>query len=576
MRTVPIAYAFYLTCSALNALADINLPERSSNAPGGTEFGMRIDGLDLPNREMAIHAEIRSGNVPKSWRRFAPVTITSEIGGERYTAEILVAPDYLAVGTDDDYLLTPLSPGVAQAIADELDCLLPTRRMVDEIYRAATVKLVPAPIPPSPEMVLVQTWLKHQSSIQEQLANSKQNRALVAGHKKEVVVSSRLADAPGKVAIYGWHRTDNAPIQPLYLGHTESWVDYSHGIRLVARQMKVNGNATTVEQVLADPKLCELLSDEGVIRRPRYPSPVAKSAVTTNEVNETVTFEHGVRIVINQPVINDETKPLKLILYATPSGNSIEHTAGRRTFEGDDWHFNIQHIAAQTRWLRERSPDVTIAVAYLECEGKSWPAWRRKHDPRDEQIVKIVDEVKQRFAGREIKLVLTGHSGGGSFTFGFFNGISRIPDDVERIAFLDSNYAYEAIKGHGDKLSAWLNASNSHYLCVVAYEDYVALLDGKTFVSEGGGTWGRSRAMLSDLGGKFAFTSENDADWEGHSALEGRIKFFMRKNPAKAVLHTRLVELNGFIHGMLSGTPAENRNYTFFGPRVYEGLIAPE
>ena len=40
-------------------------------------------------------------------------------------------------------------------------------------------------------------------------------------------------------------------------------VDYSHGIRLVQQRMMVNGATTTVAQVLADPKLAGLLSDEG-------------------------------------------------------------------------------------------------------------------------------------------------------------------------------------------------------------------------------------------------------------------------------------------------------------------------
>jgi hypothetical protein len=54
-------------------------------------------------------------------------------------------------------------------------------------------------------------------------------------------------------------------IQPLYLGHTAAWVDYSHGIRLVSQTMLLNGRPTNIPAVLADPNLCSLLSDEGVI-----------------------------------------------------------------------------------------------------------------------------------------------------------------------------------------------------------------------------------------------------------------------------------------------------------------------
>ena len=47
--------------------------------------------------------------------------------------------------------------------------------------------------------------------------------ALVAGHKKDVVISAKLAGSPGKVAIYGWHRTNGTAIQPLHLGHSAAW-----------------------------------------------------------------------------------------------------------------------------------------------------------------------------------------------------------------------------------------------------------------------------------------------------------------------------------------------------------------
>jgi hypothetical protein len=532
--------------------------------------------MDLPTREKAIVAEIMAGNVPESWRHFVAVTISRTVGNQKVTAEFMVAPDYLAVGSDGDSLLTPLSPRSAQMIADRLGCVLPTRRMVDDIYHSAAVKLTPAPIPPSPDMIKVETWVEHQAMIRKQRSELPSVPGLVAGDKKDVVVTNQLATAPGKVAIYGWHRSDGSPIQPLYLGHTESWVDYSHGIRLIARAMKVNGKPTTVEEVLANPELSELLSDEGVIANPRYPKLADDGASNAPEKFETLTFEPGVRVVLNSPARDDSTKPVRLILFALPSGNSIEQTIGRHINPGEDWHFEIQHIGAQTRWLRQRFSDISLVVAYLECNSKSWPAWRKKHDPADTRIPEIVEALRQRFAGRKVRLVLTGHSGGGSFTFGFLNGVERIPDDVERIAFLDSNYAYDSAKAHGDKLAAWLTESEDHYLAVIAYEDHIALLDGKTFVSDKGGTWGRSQAMLADLGGKFPFTSETDDDWERHTALTGRVKFFMRKNPAKAVLHTRLVKFNGFIHGLLAGTPMENRDYTFFGARAYDQFITSD
>lgn len=564
----------YCLSFARTAAGELNLPPRQPDALDGTRLSERLSTLSRVDREREIIREIAHGNVPDAWRHFVRVKVTRNIDGETFVAEIDVAPDYLALGSDKDFLWTPLSPRSAQVIADQLDCVLPTRQMVDDIYRAAFTKLMPSPIPPGPRMVNVDAWIQHRDIVRKQLAEVSQSPGLVAGHKKDVVVSSRLETAPGKVAIYGWHRLDGTPIQPLYLGHTETWVDYSHGVRLVRRSMRMNGKPTTVDQVLADPKLSILLSDDGVIQTARYPKPLDEVASIASEKTETLSFEPGVRVVLNSPVSDDGSKPVKLILFALPSGNSIEQTIGRHTNPGDDWHFDIQHIGAQTRWLRERLTDSALVVAYLECEGKSWPNWRRKHDPKDERIVQIVEALRLRFAKRKVALVLTGHSGGGSFTFGFLNGVDQIPDDVERIAFLDSNYAYDSAKAHGEKLAAWLTSAQQHYLNVIAYEDHIALLDGKTFVSENGGTWGRSHAMLADLSGKFPFQSGAGPEWERQAALEGRVKFLMRKNPGKAVLHTRLVEFNGFIHAMLSGTEYENEGYTFFGPRAYEALIS--
>src|SRR5262249_45635254 len=150
-------------------------------------------------------------------------------------------------------------------------------------------------------------------------------------------------------------------------------------------------------------------------------------------------------------------------------------------------------IGAQTRFLRQLLPDRAIVVTCLEAEQKSWPAWRKKYG--DQLIPEIVSSVKKVFAGSGIDTVLSGHSGGGSFIFGYLNSVTNIAEDIVRIAFLDSNYGYDRSLGHEQKLATWLKASDRHFLCVLAYNDAVALLEGKSFVSAAGGTWGRSHAM---------------------------------------------------------------------------------
>ena len=150
-----------------------------------------------------------------------------------------------------------------------LGCLLPTTQMVDDIYANASIKLSPSPIPPSILMITVPVFNQHHQTIIAQL-KGKPPGGLVAGHKKDVVIANKVYDTEGKVAIYGWHKLDAQPIQPLYVGHGATWVDYSHGIRLVQRRMMLNGVSKTADEILADPELAPLLSKEGVILRTRY------------------------------------------------------------------------------------------------------------------------------------------------------------------------------------------------------------------------------------------------------------------------------------------------------------------
>jgi hypothetical protein len=119
----------------------------------------------------------------------------------------------------------------------------------------------------------------------------------------------------------------------------------------------------------------------------------------------------------------------------------------------------------------------------------------------------------------------------------------------------------------------WLTGPGTHYLCVLAYNDAVALLNGKSFVSAAGGTWGKSHAMERDLATELKFTTQTNADFQRFNALAGRVQFILKENPEQKIYHTVQVERNGFIHSMLSGTPNEGKGYEYFGPRAYSKWI---
>lgn len=288
------------------------------------------------------------------------------------------------------------------------------------------------------------------------------------------------------------------------------------------------------------------------------------------------TFSPEVRIQINAPgdTSFDINKPTGLVFFALPNGNTMEQTIGKKLSAGDDWHFDIQHIGAQTRFLRGKIKDYNLIVVYLQTDQKSWPSWRSKHPDNALLVRNIIDSVLNIFKACNPFVVLTGHSGGGSFTFSFMNARDSIPDYVKRISFLDSDYNYDDT--YGEKLARWLKSSENHFLSVIAYNDSIALYNGKPFVSATGGTWYRTKMMQRYLSKFFNFTVESDTAFIKYTALNGRIKIILKENPGRQIFHTVQVELNGFIQGIVSGTPYEAMGYSYFGPRAYTDFIQPE
>ncbi|MES2419200.1 MAG: hypothetical protein V4541_13515 [Bacteroidota bacterium] len=269
---------FISLCYSLTANAqELNLKMRAVNARGGNAFARSIadSSLTLEDRENRIYDELKSGNVPDFLRNLKKITQTIKIDQTTYTLAFFVLPDYLAIGSNDDYFYVPMTPILAQRVATLLKCMLPTRKMVDLIYQEASIKLEPLPIPPTKAMTTVPIFMVHNETLKNQILpyNARhRNGELTAGHKKDVVISNKIySESTPKVVIYGWHKLDGKAIQPLYGKHTNTWADYSHGIRLVWQKIIVNGKQTTLKKVLAHPVLAQLLSDEGIIKQPYYP-----------------------------------------------------------------------------------------------------------------------------------------------------------------------------------------------------------------------------------------------------------------------------------------------------------------
>ncbi|MBY0542779.1 MAG: hypothetical protein K2P75_05215 [Sphingobacteriaceae bacterium] len=276
MKTLKIFLSLFLLLSIAKA-QNLKLKPRKINAISGSEFVKSIadSSLTLENREKIIFNEIKQGNVPDFLRKLKKVSDSLQIDNKTYKINYYVLPDYFAIGSNDDFFYVPMTPILAQKVATNFNCSLPTKKMVDLIYANATIKLKPQPIPPTNKMSTIPVFIAHNDSIKTQLEIFQirdKNTELIAGNKKDIIISNKIyGEKNAKVVIYGWHKLDGKPIQPVYNKHLNTWADYSHGTRLVQDKVWVNGKKTSLAKVLASPKLNILLSDEGEILKPFYP-----------------------------------------------------------------------------------------------------------------------------------------------------------------------------------------------------------------------------------------------------------------------------------------------------------------
>ena len=247
---------------------ELPLPPRAAGSITGSEFVRRTCGLSSAERDQAALAELERGNVPSFLRHMKAVTLTTRSAtGQTTAATIWVTPDYLAIGSDEDFLYAPLNYYSATTLADDVGSVLPTPRMVDAIYEQSAHHLTPTPLPAGPLMRSNLYLSEHQQRIDMQRSDLPLGE-LISGHKKDLVLSNRLGLFPGRLAIYGWHRGVQEPIQPLSTVHGARYVDYSHGTRLVSNTIVVDGRPRSIYEALQDPSVAPLLSREGVTRDP--------------------------------------------------------------------------------------------------------------------------------------------------------------------------------------------------------------------------------------------------------------------------------------------------------------------
>lgn len=225
----------------------------------GTRFIDSVRNLPQDERERRIFEEVAKGNVPDFVLRqnFRPVSVSAVIDGRQVSATFRVSADYIAVGTNQDYVRMPMSPLLAQRIAAHLGCVLPASRMVDLVDEESKRQGGFQRFYAAPEIASRVTdpdtgrkvgarwnirkygayegrWMKSAAFAEEQsrmvdddLHSSARQDGIRSGHKKDIVYHPE-AERRRNVAIY------HKGIQGLnYVTHENTYADYSHGARLV-------------------------------------------------------------------------------------------------------------------------------------------------------------------------------------------------------------------------------------------------------------------------------------------------------------------------------------------------------
>ena len=205
------AGATHLSPTPDSALETMGAPP----APGGGSAATAVLPEHPPGAERNAWILSRANDFRPRWHQI----------GE----DLWVAHDYFGI----DGVRMPCDRPTSEQLAAEFGGRLPTRAEVDRIWAAAELQLSPLPWGPpyDASMRSVERFLEHSERIDAQLPDGNVARQLVAGHKKDVVSGAEAAD---KVAIYGWHHTNGAPIQPYNdTAHGSDYSDYSHGVRIV-------------------------------------------------------------------------------------------------------------------------------------------------------------------------------------------------------------------------------------------------------------------------------------------------------------------------------------------------------
>lgn len=256
---------------------------------------------EIADRERALLEAIKTQQV-----RTALDSVLLHLG--RHELKVLVTSDALMVGPVEPVRFN-CSATLLQRIADYYGALLLTSKVSDAIDQQAAVKITPCIMKPDALMASTARMLAHHDAVEEKRAG---RTGMISTVCKDWILSNRLGTHPlgkDRAAInYGWHdvHAPNGKVwQPNGAAHDRYHVDYSQCARFMLRDAMLDGVRIDLFDILKDPNLCALVSDEGPILFERLPGvvldpssiggmttpPPAPTTVAANQFDPTAPYE---------------------------------------------------------------------------------------------------------------------------------------------------------------------------------------------------------------------------------------------------------------------------------------------
>jgi len=286
------------------------------------DIAAELAGLTTTDDIDAVYRRhLKSGDVPSyiATEGWWPGKVIITGGG--HTLEILSIPDYGAIGSaDDPYRIGKSSEKFAQEYADAFDSILVSQKLLRDIEAAADPKFPFMPVQKGggadDSIDAVGTANDKARAAFEKAGVTPGSRNTI-GYRKSYVVRPNLDGT--YLAIYGgrWSAAGGL-VQPTSgHAHTEGYADYSHGLTLVSRKAKLDGEDVDLRDLFnsKDPTILALVSDEGRFD-PVFPNAGAGSRATfSTEGDEEGSEEYGVP---------GEEKPAKVVYKVEPSVMSVQ------------------------------------------------------------------------------------------------------------------------------------------------------------------------------------------------------------------------------------------------------------